>query len=123
MTPDRAKQLFDAAGASVQQNALDDAEKAARELVDAFESPQGIVPESEDVNYGMALAVLANAVLNRKGEQAAVDLFSEALDRMPDVPSRRRAGVFLNFARLFEYIKQSGYCAGAAARAVSDAAD
>jgi tetratricopeptide (TPR) repeat protein len=123
MTPERAKQLFDDAGAFVRQNALDDAEKAARELVDAFESPQGIVPEPERVNYGMALAVLANVVLNRKGAQAAVDLFSEALARMPDVPSLRRAGVFLNFARLFEYIKQRGYLVGAAARAISDATE
>jgi len=123
VTPERAKELFDAASAFVARDALDDAEKPARELVEAFESPEGKLLERGRVTYGMALAVLANVILNRKGAQAAADLFFEALERMADEPGLRRAGVYLNLARLFQYIKQPGYLASLASHAASDAAE
>jgi len=123
MTPEQAEQLFAATDAFLRQNALDDAESAARELVHTFESPDGIVPETERVNYGMALGVLAKIALKRTSAQAAVNVFTDALERMPFAPSVRRAVVFLNSARLFKCIGQYGYSADTALRAVSDVAN
>ncbi len=120
MTDDEIHGLWQDADAALRANCLEDAERSATALVAALERAEPTLELPTPLSYGLALGVLANVRLNRSGAQAAVDVFENALKRIEqDPPGLRRGLVWINFARLLEYLR-SADAAGAAVTAIRE---
>lgn len=119
MTGDEIQSLWRDAEVALHANRLEDAERSATALVEALERSQPTLELPPPLSYGFALGVLANVRLNRSGAQAAVDVFESALKCIKqDPPGVRRGLVWVNFARLFEYLGRANDAASAAGTAI-----